>query len=139
MAFTGSTLTNSFKLQLWSAVHNFDGTHTFKMSLYDSTATLDATTTAYTATGEIVTAGYAAGGQTLTITAVALQSGVPVVDFADPTWAIAATARGALIYNSSAANKSVCVLDFGTDKTSTATFTVQMPTPDINNAILRGN
>lgn len=135
MAFTGSYVTDSFKEQLLLGVHDFS-TDTIKIALYSSSATLDNTTTAYSATNEITGTGYTAGGKTLTAT-VTSSGNYAILDFADISWTSASfTCRGALIYNSSKSNKSVFVLDFGTDKTvSSGTFTVQFPANDINNAI----
>ena len=139
MAIT-QAMTTSFKKELMEGVHNFT-THTFKIALYTSSATLDATTTAYSATNEVSGTNYTAGGNTLTVTggAVSTSGTTAYIDFSDTTWADATiTARGALIYNSSASNKAVAVLDFGADKTSTAgDFTVSFPTADASNAIVR--
>lgn len=139
MAIT-QAMTTSFKQELMEGVHDFT-THIFKMALYTSSATLDATTTAYSATNEVSGTNYTAGGNTLTVTggAVSTSGTTAYIDFSDTTWADATiTARGALIYNSSASNKAVAVLDFGADKTSTAgDFTVSFPTADASNAIVR--
>ncbi len=139
MAIT-QAMTTSFKKELMEGVHDFT-THTFKIALYTSSATLDATTTAYSATNEVSGTNYTAGGNTLTVTggAVSTSGTTAYIDFSDTTWADATiTARGALIYNSSASNKAVAVLDFGADKTSTAgDFTVSFPTADASNAIVR--
>ena len=150
MAFTGNFMCTSFKLQLLNGIHAFTTTvargsttaDTFKIALYTSSATLDASTTVYSTTNEITnTSGsaYTAGGNTLT-SATATSSGTTAyVDFADSSWASASfTARGALIYNSTQGNKSVVVLDFGSDKTASAgTFTIVFPTNDASNAIIR--
>jgi hypothetical protein len=139
MAIT-QAMTTSFKKELMEGVHDFT-THIFKIALYTSSATLDATTTAYSATNEVSGTNYTAGGNTLTVTggAVSTSGTTAYIDFSDTTWADATiTARGALIYNSSASNKAVAVLDFGADKTSTAgDFTVSFPTADASNAIVR--
>ena len=140
MAIT-QAMTTSFKQELMEGVHDFT-THTFKIALYTSSATLDATTTAYSATNEVSGTGYTAGGNTLTVTggAVSTSGTTAYIDFADTTWSTATiTARGAVIYNSTAAgNPAVAVLDFGADKTSTAgDFTVSFPTADASNAIVR--
>lgn len=139
MAIT-QAMTTSFKKELMEGVHDFT-THTFKIALYTSSATLGASTTAYSATNEVSGTGYTAGGNTLTVTggAVSTSGTTAYIDFSDTTWADATiTARGALIYNSSASNKAVAVLDFGADKTSTAgDFTVSFPTADASNAIVR--
>jgi hypothetical protein len=135
MAFTGSYVTDSFKEQLLLAVHDFT-TDVIKMALYTSSASIDNTTAAYSATNEVSGAGYTAGGNTLTAT-VTKQGIYTILDFADSSWTTATfTCRGALVYNSSKANKSIFVLDFGTDKTvSGGTLTVQFPAADVNNAI----
>jgi hypothetical protein len=150
MAFTGNFMCTSFKLQLLTANHAFTTTvsrgstaaDTFKIALYTSSATLDATTTAYATTNEITnTAGtaYVAGGNTLTSATTSTGGTTAFVDFADSSWSTASfTARGALIYNSTQSNKSVVVLDFGSDKTASAgTFTIVFPTADATNAIIR--
>ena len=135
MAFTGSYVTDSFKEQLLLGVHDFS-VDTIKIALYTSSASIDNTTTAYSATNEVSGTGYTAGGKTLAATVTA-QGLYAILDFADVSWTSASfTCRGALIYNSSKSDKSIFVLDFGTDKTVTAgTLTVQFPTADINNAI----
>lgn len=131
------TLTNSFKLEVLEAVHDFS-TDTFKLALYISTANLGAGTQVYGTSGEVVGTGYTAGGVTLTGTTVQLSGSVAYVDFSDAVWNPAAfTARGALIYNASKSNKAVAVLDFGADKTSTTTFTVQMPSNTASTALIR--
>ena len=142
MAFTGNFLCTSFKVELLKGIHNFSasGGDTFKIALYTSSATLDASTTAYSATNEVSGTGYTAGGNTLTNVDPTSSGTTAYLDFDDTTWSTATiTARGALIYNSSAVgNPAVAVLDFGADKTSTAgDFTVVMPTADASNAIVR--
>lgn len=142
MAFTGNYLCTSFKVELLEGVHDFtNGTgDTFKIALYTSSATLDASTTAYSATNEVSGTGYVAGGETLTTVSPTSSGTTAFIDFADVTWSASTiTARGALIYNSTAAgNPAVAVLDFGADKTSTAgDFTVIFPTADASNAIVR--
>lgn len=140
MAIT-SAITNSFKVEVLQGLHNFTTTTggVMKCALYSSSATLDASTTAYTATNEISGTGYSAGGNTLTNITPALSSSTACVDFADVTWSGATfTARGALIYNSSASNKAVCVIDFGANRGSVgADFTLVFPTADASNAIIR--
>ena len=134
------TTTTSFRVELFEAVHNFT-TDTFKIALYTSSATLSAATTAYTSSNEVSGTGYSAGGQALTISQVPTSSGTTAfLDFSDVTWTTATiTARGALIYLANGTtNPAVAVLDFGGDKTSTAgNFTIQFPTADASNAILR--
>jgi hypothetical protein len=142
MAFTGNFLCTSFKVEILKSVHNFTtGTgDTFKLALYDNSASFTAATTAYTATNEVSGTGYSAGGGSLTNVTPTSSSTTAFLDFADLTFSTATiTARGALIYNSSAAgNPAVCILDFGADKTSTAgDFTIVFPTADASNAIVR--
>ena len=141
------TATTSFKVELPQGIHNFGPTSpdTFKVALYTAAASLDAATAAYSATGEVVGAGYTAGGNTLTINVTPTSGNnsgnIPTAfwSFANTSWANATfTARGALIYNSTEGNKSVVVLDFGSDKTvNNDTFQIIFPTPDANSAIVR--
>jgi len=138
MAIT-TAMCSSFKQELLEGVHDFTS-HTFKMALYTSSATLGAATTAYSATNEVSGTGYTAGGQALDNPTVTLSGTTAFVDFDDETWAAATiTARGALIYNDTAAgDPAVAVFDFGSDKISTAgNFVVQFPTADASNAIVR--
>jgi hypothetical protein len=133
MAFTGNFLCTSFKVELLESTHNFTtGTgDTYKLALYDNSASFTAATTAYTATNEVSGTGYSAGGGTLTNVTPTSSGTTAFIDFDDLTFSTATiTARGALIYNSSAAgNPAVCILDFGADKTSTAgDFTIVFPT-----------
>lgn len=142
MAFSGNYLCTSFKVEILKGVHNFtNGTgDVFKIALYTNSASFDASTTAYTATNEVSGTGYTAGGLALTNVTPTSSGTTAYLDFNDATWSSATiTARGALIYNSSAAgNPAVAVLDFGADKTSTAgDFTVVFPTADASNAIVR--
>ena len=131
----------SFKVELLTGTHDFTNTtgDTFKIALYTSSATLDATTTVYSATNEVSGTGYTAGGENLTTTTPTSGGTTAFTDFEDVTWTNATiTARGALIYNSSKANRAVAVIDFGGDVASTAgDFTVQFPTPNSTTAILR--
>ena len=140
----------SFKQELLTGTHNFTNSsgNTFKLALYaessggksSSSATLNATTTAFTTTGEVASSGtYATGGGTLTNVTPTTSSTTAFTDFADLSFTTATiTAMGALIYNSCASNKAVCVLDFTSNKTSTSgTFTIQFPTADASNAIIR--
>lgn len=141
MAITQAMCT-SFKQELMEAKHNFlaSGGNTFKLALYTSSATLDATTTAYTVTNEASGTGYTATGAALTNIDPTTSGTTAFTDFADLTFSTATiTARGALIYNDTAAgDPSVIVLDFGADKTSTAgDFTISFPTADASNAIIR--
>ena len=139
----------SFKQELMLGTHNFaTNGNAFKLALYaeggggksSTTATLGAATTAYTTTGEVANSGsYAAGGGTLTKVAPATSGTTAFTDFADISFTTATiTAMGALIYNDTNGDKAVAVLDFSTNKTSTSgTFTVQFPTADASNAIIR--
>ena len=143
MAIT-SAICTSFKVELLKGVHNFTATtgDTFKIALYDSDATLGASTTAFSTSEEITnTSGtaYTSGGATLTSVTPVADSTTAVCDFADVSYSSASfTANGALIYNSSATNAAVCAIAFGSDKTATnGTFTIQFPTADATNAIIR--
>lgn len=132
----------SFKKELMTGTHDFTTStgDTFKLALYTSSATLDATTTAYSVTNEASGTGYSAGGGTLTNVTPTTSGTTALTDFADLTFSSATiTANGALIYNDTAAgDPSVVVLAFGGDKTSTAgDFTIQFPTADASNAIIR--
>jgi|TARA_R110000868_G_scaffold85252_1_gene239811 hypothetical protein len=140
MAITQAVCT-SFKQEILVEGHNFTGSaDTFKIALYTSSASLDASTTAYSSSNEVSDSGsYSAGGGSLTSVTPTTSGTTAICDFADISFTSATiTARGALIYNSTNSNKAVCVLDFGGDKTSTSgTFTIQFPTADASNAILR--
>jgi len=138
MAFTGNITTNAFILGLPSGSYNFaTGTSdVYKIALYTNAATLIATTAVYTSVGEVVTTGYTATGSVLTVSTVPIVTNdVAYWSFTNVSWSGAITARGALIYKVSGG--TVCVLDFGSDKTSTTTFTVQFPTADSTSAIIR--
>jgi hypothetical protein len=142
MAFTGNFMCTSFKKELMTATHDFTAStgNTFKLALYDNNASFTAATTAYTATNEVSGTGYSAGGGTLTNVTPTTSGTTAFADFSDLTFSTATiTARGALIYNDTAAgDPSVVVLDFGADKTSTAgDFTIVFPTADASNAIIR--
>lgn len=143
MAITQAMCT-SFKVELLKGVHNFTPStgDTFRIALYTSSASLGATTTAYTTSNEVSGTGYTAGGATMTVTATFPKSDstTAIVDFSDVTFSSSTiTARGALIYNDSASgDPAVAVLNFGTDKSSTnGDFTIQFPTGDASNAIIR--
>jgi hypothetical protein len=139
--------TTSFKVQLLQAVHNFGPTtpNTFKVALYTAAADINETTTVYSTTNEVVGTGYTAGGNTLVIstspTSANNTANVPTafISFNNSSWTNATfTARGALVYNVTQGNKSVAVLDFGSDKTvNNDTFQIIFPTPDANSAIVR--
>jgi len=155
MAITQAMCT-SFKAELMLAVHDFRDVSgdTFKIALYTSSATIDANTTAYSSSDEATGTNYVAGGVALTNTGVAAtninaNTGTGFTDFSDATFTnVTVTARGALIYNTTPSangtantaltNAAVCVLDFGSDKTSTdGDFTIIFPTNDASNAIIR--
>jgi hypothetical protein len=146
MAFTGNFMCTSFKQQLLEAVHDFraSGGDTFKLALYTNSASFTAATTAYTVTNEVGDSGsYSAGGGTLSNVNPTSSGTTAFTDFADLTFTSATiTARGALIYNTTPThtytNPTVVVLDFGSDKTSTAgDFQIVFPTADASNAIIR--
>jgi hypothetical protein len=133
MAFTGNFTANTFKTGLFNGDFDF-AVDTIKIALYTNSATLNADTTAYTTIGEVVAPGYTAGGNTLTPT-VSSSGGTSFVTFANTTWTSALTARGALIYKNGGG--AICVLDFGSDKTSVTTFEVQFPPATATSAIIR--
>jgi len=148
MAITQAMCT-SFKTQLLTATHNFaTNGNAFKLALYaigsggksNTTATLGATTTVLVTTGEVASSGtYVTGGLALTKVQPTASGTTAITDFGDRSFTTASiTARGALIYNNTQSNKAVAVLDFGSNKTSTSgTFTIQFPTFDASNAIIR--
>ena len=138
MAFTGNYTTNAFILGLPSGSYNFatGTTDVYKIALYTNAATLNEDTAVYTSVGEVVTSGYTATGETLVVSTVpVVTNDVAYWSFTNVSWSGAITARGALIYKVSGG--TVCVLDFGSDKTSTTTFTVQFPTADSTSAVIR--
>jgi hypothetical protein len=140
MAIT-QAMCSSFKGEVMQALHDFDvGANTFKLALYTSSATLDASTTVYSSSNEVPNSGsYSAGGGTLTNQGVTVSGTTGFTDFSDLSFTSATiTARGALIYNSTNGDRAVCVLDFGSDKTSTnGTFTVIFPAATATDAIIR--
>ena len=142
MAFSGNFMCTSFKQEILQGIHDFTAStgDTFKLALYTNSATLDASTTAYSASNEVSGTGYTAGGGTLTNVTPTTSGTTAFTDFADLTFSAASiTARGALIYNDTAAgDPAVVVLDFGADKTSTSgDFTIVFPTADASDAIIR--
>lgn len=143
MAFTGNFMATSFKQQLLQGVHNFTAStgNTFKLALYTNSASFTAATTAYTASNEVGNSGsYSAGGGTLTNVTPTTSGTTAFTDFDDLTFTSATiTARGALIYNDTVAgDPAVVVLDFGSDKASTAgDFQIVFPTADASSAIIR--
>ena len=136
-----SAICTSFKQEILVGTHNFTASSgdTFKIALYTSSASLGASTTAYSTSNEISGTGYTAAGATLTSVPPALDGSTAVCDFADVSYTSASfTANGALIYNDSQSDKAVAVIAFGGDKTvSSGTFTIQFPTADASNAIIR--
>ena len=144
MAIT-SAVCNRFKTEVLQAIHNFTASsgNTFNLALYTSSATLNKSTTAYSSTNEISnTSGsaYSAKGKALTSVTPVLSTDTAVCDFADVSWTSASfTANGCLIFNDShSSDAAVCAIAFGSDKTVTSgTFTIQFPTADADNAIIR--
>jgi hypothetical protein len=134
MPFTGNYTCNVFKEGLFTASFNFSS-ETFRLALYTNAANLNDDTTEYTTTGEASGGNYVAGGQVLTPT-IAEENGVAYLTFNNVSWTGVITARGALIYKAGA-NGAVCVLDFGSDKTSATSFQVQFPAATSNSAIIR--
>jgi hypothetical protein len=138
LALTGNYSCNTLRSGLADGTINF-ATDTFYLALYTNTATLDQTTTAYTTVGEATGGNYVAGGQIVTATIAsqtAATGSTTYINFSSPAWTGAITARGALIYTPGD-NGAVCVLDFGSDKTSTTSFTVQMPANTSTSALIR--
>jgi hypothetical protein len=143
MAFTGNWVTNTFKIGILDGTFNFNtGTSdVYKIALYTNAATLDASTAAYTSIGEVVASGYTAGGNTLVVNQIPTVGNTGTtayLSFGNAAWTAAITARGCLIYKANGTtNPTVCVLDFGSDKISSTTFTVQFPSPTNTSAIIR--
>ena len=138
MAFTGNYSCNTLRAGLANGSINLTS-DTFYLALYTNDATLDQTTTAYTATGESSGGDYVAGGQVVTSTVstqTTASGSIVYVTFSAPSWTGQITARGALIYKAGA-NGAICVLDFGNTKTSTTTFTVEMPANTSTSALIR--
>jgi hypothetical protein len=136
-----TAMCTSFKQEILVGTHNFTATsgNTFKLALYTSSASLGASTTAYTTSNEVSGTGYTAAGAALTSVTPVASGTTALCDFADLTFSSSTiTANGALIYNDTQSDKAVCTLAFGGDKTSTAgDFTIQFPTADASNAIIR--
>lgn len=131
------TLCSSFKQESWLGIHDLD-TDVLKMALYTSAASLGADTTVYTVTGEVSGTNYTAGGVILTNVQVLLSGTTSYATFDNPAWTgVSFTARGALIYNTSKANRAIAVLDFGADKFAGPNFTVQLPAATATTALLR--
>ena len=131
------TQTTSFKKELYTAVHNLS-TDTLKIALYTASADLNEATTVYSATNEVTGTGYVAGGVVLTGVTISSENYTAYVDFADVVFGASVTARCALIYNVTQGNKSIAVLDFGADKTST-NFTITMPANTSTAALIRSS
>ena len=132
------TQTTSFKKELYTAVHNL-ATDTIKIALYTGNADLNEDTTVYSATNEVSGTGYTAGGETMTGVAISSSGYVAYANWDNVSWTAALTARCALIYNVTQGNKSIAVLDFGSDKTSTTTFTITMPANTSTTALIRSS
>jgi hypothetical protein len=129
--------TDAFATGLMNGVYNFT-TDSFKIALYTGSASLGPTTAIYTSANEVVATGYSAGGIALPVSAVPTSANnTTFISFSNVTWNAALTASAALIYKSGGINPTVCVLDFGAAKTSTATFTIQFPTANSSDAIIR--
>lgn len=132
------TQTTSFKKELYQGIHDLS-TDTIKIALYTGNADLNEATTAYTTSNQVSASGYTAGGQVMTGVAISSSGSVAYVNWANVSWTAALTARCALIYNASKANRSIAVLDFGSDKTSTTTFTITMPSNTSTTALIRSS
>jgi len=134
------TQTTSFKAQLYQGIHDLT-TDVIKIALYTASADLNEDTTVYSVgtPGQVVASGYTAGGSVLTPITVASSGYTAYVGFPNVSWTAALTARCALIYNVTQGNKSIAVLDFGSDKTSTTTFTITMPANTATAALIRSS
>jgi hypothetical protein len=133
------TQTTSFKAELYEAIHNLL-TDTLKLALYTAEANLDESTTVYTTANEITGTGYSAGGNVVTGVTINSSGYTAWVTFNNVLWVPAAfTTRCALLYNASKANRSIVVLDFGSDKTCINTFTVTLPGDTATTALIRSS
>lgn len=133
------TQTTSFKAQLYQGIHDLT-TDVIKIALYTANANLNEDTTVYSTDNEVAATGtYPTGGSQLTPITVSTFDYTAYVSFPNITWTAAITARCALIYNETKGNKSVAVLDFGSDKTSTTTFTITMPTNGPTTSLIRSS
>ena len=133
------TQTTSFKAQLYQGIHDLT-TDVIRIALYTASANLNEATTAYNSTNEVPNTGtYIAGGAILTPITVSSSEYTAFVGFPNISWTGAITARCALIYNSTQGNKSIAVLDFGSDKTSVGTFTITMPANTATAALIRSS
>ena len=133
------TQTTSFKAELYQGIHDLT-TDVIKIALYTANANLNADTTVYSSVNEVAATGtYVAGGQTMTGITVSTSDYTAYVGFDNVSWTGVITARCALIYNSTQGNKSVAVLDFGSDKTSVTTFLITMPANTSTTALIRSS
>ena len=132
------TQTTSFKAELYQGIHDLT-TDVIYIALYTASANLNEATTIYSSENEVVADGYTAGGSTLTPVTVSSSGYTAYVGFPNVSWSAALTARCALIYNVTQGNKSIAVLDFGSDKTSTTTFTITMPANTATAALIRSS
>ena len=134
------TQTTSFKAELYEGIHDLID-DTIKIALFNANADLLASTTAYSTNQEVTGTGYTAGGNTLTGATVRSSGTTAYVSFDNTTWSGASfTCRGALIYNSSKADRSVAILNFGSDKiVANGTLTIEFPNNDVNSAIIRSS
>ena len=133
------TQCTSFKKELYQGIHDLS-TDTLKIALYTANANLNADTTVYSATNEVPSGGgYTTGGNTLTGVAISSSGYTAYVNWANTSWTGAITARCALIYNVTKANRAIAVIDFGSDKTSTITFLITMPANTSTTALIRSS
>jgi hypothetical protein len=132
------TQTTSFKKELYQGIHDLS-TDTIKIALYTAAADLNAATTVYSSANEVVASGYTAGGQVMTGVQISSDGYTAYVNWNNVSWSTAVTARCALMYNVTKGNKSVAVLDFGSDKTSTTTFLITMPANTSTAALIRSS
>jgi len=132
------TQTTSFKKELYQGIHDLS-TDTIKIALYTAAADLNAATTAYSSANEVVASGYTAGGQIMTGASINSDGYTAYVNWNNVSWSASITARCALIYNVTQGNKSIAVLDFGSDKTTTGTFLITMPANTSTTALIRSS
>ena len=132
------TQTTSFKAQLYQGIHDLT-TDEIRIALYTANADLNEATTVYSSTNEVVASGYTAGGSVLTPITVNSSGFTAYVGFPNVSWTASLTARCALIYNATQGNKAIAVLDFGSDKTSSTTFTITMPANTASAALIRSS
>ena len=132
------TQTTSFKKELYQGIHDLS-TDTIYIALYTAAADLNAATTVYSSANEVVASGYTAGGQVMTGVSISADGYTAYVNWDNVSWTTAVTARCALMYNVTKGNKSVAVLDFGSDKTSTTTFLITMPANTSTAALIRSS